>query len=65
MDPTLQRRGLAARLLSHALSHMRDQGMRAATVGTGGDPAHAPARRAYEAAGFSRAIPSVYYYREL
>jgi hypothetical protein len=40
-------------------------GMRYATVGTGGDPSHEPARRAYEKAGFSVHIPSVYMYREL
>ena len=34
-------------------------------VGTGGDPSHAPARRAYEKAGFGPAIPSLYYYRAL
>jgi hypothetical protein len=39
--------------------------MRVATVGTGGDPSHAPARRAYEKAGFDREIPSVWMYRPL
>ena len=36
-----------------------------ATVGTGGDPSHAPARRAYETAGFGPAIPSLTLYRLL
>jgi hypothetical protein len=40
-------------------------GMRVATVGTGGDPSHAPARRAYEKAGFNLQIPSVWMYRKL
>ncbi|WP_309895073.1 hypothetical protein [Archangium sp.] len=33
--------------------------------GTGGDPSHAPARRAYEKVGFGPAIPSVSLYRLL
>jgi hypothetical protein len=39
--------------------------MQAATVSTGGDPSHAPARRAYEKAGFSAQIPSVWFCRTL
>jgi hypothetical protein len=39
--------------------------MALATVGTGGDPSHAPARRAYEKAGFESALPSVYLYKLL
>jgi hypothetical protein len=33
-------------------------------IGTGGDPGHAPARRTYEAAGFTP-LPLVRYYRLL
>ena len=36
-----------------------------AALGTGGDPSHAPARRACEKAGFDRAIPGVTYYKGL
>jgi hypothetical protein len=36
-----------------------------ARVTTGGDPAHAPARRGYEKAGFGADLPSVTYHREL
>jgi hypothetical protein len=32
---------------------MHAQGMRMAVVGTGGDPGHAPARAAYEKAGYT------------
>jgi hypothetical protein len=39
--------------------------MALATVGTGGDPSHAPARRAYAKAGFGPAIPSLTLYRLL
>jgi hypothetical protein len=37
---------------------MKEAGMQVATVSTGGDPSHAPARRAYEKAGFTASIPS-------
>jgi len=39
--------------------------MKVATVGTGGDPSHAAARRAYRNAGFDIEIPSVWMYRKL
>lgn len=40
-------KGIGTALYEHALDRMRDAGMRVATVATGGDPSHAPARRAY------------------
>lgn len=46
-------------------AQLRMAGMRVAEVGTGGDPSHAPARRAYAKAGFGPGIPSVYLYQEL
>jgi hypothetical protein len=39
--------------------------MRFAKVHTGLDPSHAPARRAYEKAGFTTQLPTVDYYRKL
>lgn len=65
VSPDYQGRGIAPRLYAVALDAMRAAGMRYACVGTGLDPAHAPARRAYEKAGFAIAIPSVEYYCEL
>lgn len=62
VHPEVAGRGLGAALYSLVLDHMRAAGMRAATVGTGGDPSHAPARRAYEKIGFGSPIPSVSYY---
>ncbi len=47
------------------LARMRELGAEVATVGTGGDPSHAPARRAYAKAGFGPALPSVYAYARL
>ena len=43
---------------------MREQGMDIAIVETGGDPGHAPARAAYEAAGFTL-LPVARYFRLL
>ncbi len=57
--------GIGTALYEHALAALRTAGMRLATVGTGGDPSHAPARRAYEKVGFSVHIPSIYMYRKL
>jgi hypothetical protein len=49
----------------HAIATLKAAGMQLATVGTGGDPSHAPARRAYEKAGFNVHLPSIYMYRKL
>lgn len=58
-------KGIGTALYEHALAALKTAGMKLATVGTGGDPSHAPARRAYEKAGFSTHIPSIYMYRKL
>ena len=64
VDPLYQRRGVGTRLTEFALEHMRRRGMDIAVVETGGDPGHAPARRAYDAAGFTR-LPVARYFRLL
>jgi len=53
VDPDHQRRGIGRALTQHALDVMTVAGMDIAVVETGGDPGHAPARRTYEAAGFT------------
>ena len=58
-------RGVGTQLYEFALEEMKAAGMKVATVGTGGDPSHAPARRAYEKAGFGPSIPSLWMYRAL
>ena len=65
VHPEFQNQGIAGRLYERAFEWMRDQGMRFAEVGTGLDPGHAPARRAYEKAGFDHAVPAVTYFRKL
>jgi GNAT superfamily N-acetyltransferase len=64
VDPDHQRQGIATALMDFAFDRMRAAGVRVVAVGTGGDPGHAPARRAYERAGFT-ALPLVRYYRTL
>ncbi|MCY1080217.1 GNAT family N-acetyltransferase [Archangium lansingense] len=65
MHPEHARQGIGAAMYEFVLERMKSAGMKVATVGTGGDPSHAPARRAYEKVGFGPAIPSVYLYRLL
>lgn len=64
VDPAHQRRGLGADLLEHALIRARAAGIPLLEIATAGDPSHAPARRAYERAGFT-ALPLVRFYRKL
>jgi GNAT superfamily N-acetyltransferase len=65
VDPAYASRGIGTAMYEFALERMREDGMKAATVGTGADDSHAPARAAYSKAGFDRAIPGVHLYREL
>lgn len=64
VDPTFQRRGLARDLMSFAVDLITERGMSLATIFTGGDPSHEPARRLYESTGFT-ALRTVRYYRAL
>ena len=65
VDPACQGHGIAGRMYAYVFERMREAGMRYVKVGTGGDAGHAPARRAYEKAGFDRCIPHVEYWQEL
>lgn len=64
VHPEHQNQGIATMLNSVALQYMREQGMQLAVVSTGGDPGHAPARAAYEKAGYTP-LPLVRYYQAL
>lgn len=57
--------GMGTAMYEFAIARMHEAGMRVATVATGGDPSHAPARRASQKAGFSVEIPSVWMCRLL
>lgn len=65
VDPGHQGRGLGTAQYRRVLEEFRRAGMRFAKVHTGLDPAHAPARTAYEKVGFVQMIPMVDYYQEL
>jgi GNAT superfamily N-acetyltransferase len=65
VDPSHAQQGIGTRLYAFVLSLMRDEGMHLATVSTGGDDSHTPARRAYEKLGFGAGIPSVTLYKLL
>lgn len=64
VDPDYQRRGISSGLTEFAKQHMRGRGMDIAVVETGGDPGHAPARAAYETAGFTL-LPIARYFQLL
>lgn len=65
VHPDWQGRGIAPQMYRHAFDRLRALGMRYVKVSTGGDPSHAPARRAYVKVGFDVSLPGVTYYREL
>jgi ribosomal protein S18 acetylase RimI-like enzyme len=64
VDPDHQRRGAATALTDRATEWFRSSGIGVAMVETGGDPAHAAARRLYESAGYT-AAPVARYFRAL
>ena len=65
VDPDLRGRGIAQQMYAAVFEYFRAHGMRYARVGTGLDWAHAPARRAYERAGFDIRHENVEYYMKL
>lgn len=64
VHPAHQRLGIATQLNTLALEQLKLHGMQLAAVATGGDPGHAPARAAYEKAGYTP-LPLVRYYKAL
>ncbi|MBV9267378.1 MAG: GNAT family N-acetyltransferase [Acidobacteriaceae bacterium] len=64
VHPAHQGKGIGSSMYSHVLDLMRRQGMNYVQVGTGGDPSHVPARRAYEKVGFVP-LAVVNYFRDL
>lgn len=65
VHPQWQGQGIGPAMYEHVFARLRDLGFQAVQVFTGGDPSHAPARRAYEKAGFDVRLPEVGYYRKL
>lgn len=65
IDPAWQGRGIGTAMYRAVLERFRAEGMELARVSTGLDEGHAPARAAYEKAGFRQGLPSITYYQEL
>lgn len=65
VHPDYTGRGIGTQMYDFANDLMKDSGMKVATVSTGGDPSHASARKAYEKAGFTHQIPSVWFCKKL
>jgi len=64
VHPAQQGQGIGTLMYRHALELMSARGAKYATADTEADSSHAPARRAYEKAGFV-AVPTVHYFTEL
>jgi GNAT superfamily N-acetyltransferase len=64
VDPNFHKQGIATALNTYAINLMKKAGMKIATVSTGGDISHQPARQAYEKVGF-KPFPNVWYYQSL
>jgi ribosomal protein S18 acetylase RimI-like enzyme len=60
VDPAHAGQGVGTAMYEFAIERMRQAGIEVATVATGNDASHAPARRAYEKAGFNAQVPSVW-----
>ena len=65
VDPACGLKGIGQQLYAAVLERFREDGLTHAKVGTGLDEAHAPARRAYERAGFDIQRQDVTYFMKL
>jgi ribosomal protein S18 acetylase RimI-like enzyme len=65
VHPAWQGRGIAGALYQAILARMKENGIRVVHVSTGLDDGHAPARAAYQKAGFVVGLPSITYYQVL
>jgi ribosomal protein S18 acetylase RimI-like enzyme len=64
VHPESQEQGIATQLNQAALEQMKAAGMKMAVAETGGEDGHAPARRAYEKAGYT-GLPIARYFKDL
>ena len=65
VDPDCGEKGVGQEMYQAVFEHFKQNGMKAASVTTGLDYAHAPARKAYLRAGFDRELRSVTYFKKL
>lgn len=65
VDPAYQGYGVGTGQCAWALDKFRAEGLSSATVYTGLDEGHAPARTMYVKAGFDLALPHIRFYKKL
>jgi GNAT superfamily N-acetyltransferase len=65
VHPGWQGHGIGARQCQRVLEIFREMGLKAATVYTGLDEGHAPARAMYVKAGFTHSTPHIRYFMKL
>ena len=65
VSPEYKKKGIGSMLYQRMLESMKAEGFRYVSVTTGLDDAHAPARKAYERAGFQKNLPKVRYFQKL
>jgi ribosomal protein S18 acetylase RimI-like enzyme len=65
VDPGCSLKGMGQQMYKAVLDHFREKGMLYAQVSTGLDYAHAPARKAYERAGFNIHHEDIRYFQKL
>ena len=65
VNPEIRGKGIGPKMYEFVLDKMREEGAQYATVNTGLDDGHIPARRAYEKAGFEKNLPSIRYFMKL
>ena len=63
--PEYKKKGIGSMLYQKMMDSMKAEGFQYVSVSTGLDDAHAPARKAYERAGFQKNLPSVRYFQKL
>ena len=64
-SPEYKKKGIGSMLYQKMMDSMKAEGFQYVSVSTGLDDAHAPARKAYERAGFQKNLPSVRYFQKL
>jgi len=65
VDPNCGLKGIGQQMYKAVFERFQSEGMRYAQVRTGLDCAHAPARRAYERAGFDIKVEDVTYFKKM
>lgn len=65
VHPDYSGKGFGTEMYKYAIKIMKKSGMQVATVATGGDESHIPAKKAYEKSGFDVQISSVWMCQKL